>query len=257
MADKKISTPSSVGMAATSGIAWTMAQTALSKAGLFVGQLILAKLLTPEDFGILGLAYTITMFFGLFSDIGISQTLQQRHPRTHLWATQAFWLTLGLSSLTALVMAVYAPIGAALYHNPKIAGLIWVLALNMPIAALITVPQARLQSQLRFNFMASYGVVEMIATQLLTIFLAWRGFGSLSFVLPIPVLSLARVIVYWLAAPISLRSRRQAKGWSLMLKRSSGIFGTSLLGMAISQGDYITLGLLSSTEVVGIYYFAF
>jgi O-antigen/teichoic acid export membrane protein len=112
--------PISFGLAATSGIFWIIIQTICGRASGFIGQLILAKILVPEDFGILGLATTITTFVSVLTDVGIDQVMMQRRPRMHLWATQAFWISLILSTLAAIIMAVIAPIGANLYHNEKI-----------------------------------------------------------------------------------------------------------------------------------------
>jgi O-antigen/teichoic acid export membrane protein len=252
------STPSiSIGMAATSGLVWTIIQTICGRASGLIGQLILAKLLVPEDFGILGLAFTIITFVSILTNVGIDQVLMQRQPRMHLWATQAFWISLILATGAAIIMAIVAPIGAALYHNEKITYLVWVMAFSLPISSLVIVPSVKLRSLMSFKFLSSYYSINSIISQIMIIVFALSGFGALSFVLQFPLMAAVRAIVFWRVAPIPLRPLHLSKGWSQMLKRGSGVFGAVLLTTSIGQGDYMTLGLLASAQVVGIYFFAF
>ncbi len=255
--DKGASAAPEIGKAAASGVAWTVLLNIGSRVVTLLSQLVLAKLLAPAEFGILGLAYTITFFFSSLTSFGIEDVFQQRHTRMRFWATQAFVLSLGAATLGALAMAAYAPIGAKLYHDEEVARLVWIVAISLPIAALSTVPQARLKSMLRFKFLAVYGSVELVATQLLMIVFAWRGLGAVSFVLPLPLLAIVRAVVMWRTAPMPLRPFRLAKGTSRMLRRGASVFGISMLYVCISQGDFITLGLLATPAVVGTYYFAY
>jgi O-antigen/teichoic acid export membrane protein len=251
------SRPTSFGMAAISGIIWTIVQTLCGRASGFIGQLILAKILVPEDFGILGLAYTIIIFVSMLTNVGIDQVLIQRQPRMHLWATQAFWIILILATIAAITMAAFAPIAAKLYHNEKITSVIWIMALSTPISALVTLPWVKLRSMMRFKFLSAYYSIEAVIAQIMTILLALGGFGAISFVLPIPLLAAVRALVFWRIAPLPLRPLRLSKGWSKMLKRGSGVFGAAVLTTSIGQGDYMILGVLASAQVVGIYFFAF
>ena len=249
--------PISFGLAATSGIFWIIIQTICGRASGFIGQLILAKILVPEDFGILGLATTITTFVSVLTDVGIDQVMMQRRPRMHLWATQAFWISLILSTLAAIIMAVIAPIGANLYHNEKITYLVWIIALSVPLSALSMVPGVKLRSLMKFKFLATYGAIEATVSQILIILLALSGLGAISFVLSGPLIALTRAFIFWRVAPIPLRPLRLSKGWVQMLRRGSGVLGSVLITTAIGQGDYTILGLLASAQVVGIYFFAY
>lgn len=247
----------SVGKTTTAGIILSLLQGLFGRVLGLISQLVLAKILLPEDFGILGLATTISAFFTVLTNFGIDQVLQQRQRRMHLWATQAFWISLTLATIAAIAMSVYAPIGAHLYHNDKIIPLVWIMALGLPLSALSVVPEARLKTSLKFKFMLGYGSVEMIVTQVLMILMAWRGWGAISFVLPGALMAAIYAVVYWRVAPVPLRPVRVSRGWKKMMARGSAAFGISLLIISIGQGDYITLGLIAPASVVGVYFFAF
>lgn len=247
----------SVGKAATTGLVWLLMQSLSGRGMMLISQLILAKLLVPEDFGIVGLAYTITTVFGIVTNVGVDSVLQQRRTKMKYWATQAFYISMFFAVLTAIAMAVYAPIGAQIYNNEHIIPIVWIIALSVPLTALSLVPQVNLQSQLRFKFMASYNTGQNLVTNLSTILLACFGFGALSFVLPLPFLALIRAIVFWRIAPIPLRPLHLVRGWLRLVKRGATVLGGTISTTLISQGDYIVLGLFAPVSVIGAYFFAF
>jgi teichuronic acid exporter len=247
----------SISKKAASGFVWLFMQSMSGRVSILVSQLVLAKILFPEDFGVLGLASTITSIFGVFTDVSIDQILQQRRSGMRLWATQAFWMSLSLGMVMALAMSICAPFGAKLYHNDNVAVLVWVTASSLPISALRVVPQAQLASSMKFKFLASYGTGEFFASQIMTILFALLHFGALSFVLPGPLLATIRAIVFWKVAPLHLRPFRFSKGWLVMFRRGATLLGTRLTCTLIDQGDYITLGLMTSAHILGVYFFAF
>jgi len=242
---------------AVSGLVWLLAGSISNRATVLISQLFLAKLLEPEDFGLFGLASTITTVFGVLTEVGIEQILQQRRARMRLWTTQAFWISLILASIVTAVIAAAAPVFAAFYHAPQIVMLVWISTASLPLSALATVPRAYLQAAMRFRFLSSYNAADLAALQCATILLAWTGCGVLSFVLPLPVLALVRTAWFWCVAPVPIRTLRYCRHWRIMLSRGSMILGSRITNVLIDQGDYATLGLLATTHNVGLYYFAF
>ncbi len=254
---KPLMPQSTLGKSATSGMVWLFAQSVVGRGFVFISQLVLAKILLPEDFGVLGLAYTITTLFGVFTNLGVDTVLQQRREKMRFWAPQAFWINLGMTSLVALMMAFYAPLGARFYHNEKVIHLVWILAASLPIASLAVVPQAKIQSLMKFKFLATYNTLELIAIQVMTILFALMKFGAISFVLPVPIMALMRAAVFWNIAPFSLRVSSFPKRWKILIGRGATLLGSTLALALIDQGDYIALGLYTSAYQLGIYYFAF
>lgn len=234
-----------------------MAGSLSSRATLFISQLILARLLTPADFGVVGLATSITAIFTVLGNVGVEQVLQQRRARMRLWTTQAFWISLVLACIAAAAMSAFAPVGARLYHNGQIPPLIWITATSLPLAALSTVPRAYLQAAMRFRFLSSYAIAELVASQSLMVLLAWQHFGAVSFVLPVPFLALVRAAVFWRAVPVRFAFLRSCRRWRVMLLRGSAILASQMYSVLVDQGDYIVLGLFAPAQVVGVYFFAF
>ena len=188
---------------------------------------------------------------------GVDDVLLQRQRTIRLWQASAFWASLGLSFAGMAIMLILAPVGAAIYHSPKLIGIIAVLAVAMPIGALSTVSAVTIRASMGFRYLGLYNTGETAANNLLTILFAWLGFGAYSFALPLPILMVVKAILFWSKAPPHLKSRVRPFQMKYLASRGSTRFGTRLLIESISQGDYFTLGILASHAVVGSYYFAF
>ncbi len=234
-----------------------LAQNVASRAFSLVSQLVLARLLLPADFGLIGLAYTVTSIAATLANIGIEDVLTQRQRGLRLWTGAAFWIILGLASLSALVVVAVSPIAAAAYKVPELVGLLAVAALAMPLGALASVPGMIMRARMQFGVLALYGSVELFAQALLTIVFAWAGAGAYSFVLPAPILAVARAVIWWRLANSSVSLRPKRKRWKYVVSNTAATFLSRTIITFINQGDYIVLGLVASQDVVGAYYFGF
>lgn len=239
------------------GIAWLSLQTIGAKGVVLIGQIILAWLLSPEDFGLIGLAYTVSALVGTLNNFGIEQVLVHRHLRFDRWASSAFWMSLTMGMGAAAIMAVAAPFASRMYGEPRLTGLLLVLAIAAPLGNLVIVPKAKVQTQLRFRFMAGSGFIQTVATMGLTVLFAVLGFDAYSFVLPMPIVAIGMAGWYWWSAPSPVHARLQWRRWKFLFGDSALLFIIGLLWTVTSQGDYFILGLFYSAEIVGIYYFAF
>ncbi len=188
---------------------------------------------------------------------GVDDVLLQRQRTIRLWQTSAFWVSMGLSVVGMMLMVAVAPLGAALYHSPKLIGLVAVIAIAMPLGALSTVSSVTIRSQMGFRYLALYNTFEIAATNLLTIMLAWLGFGAYSFAIPLPILMAIKAVLFWSKAPPNLRSRLRLSQIKYLANKGSTVFGTKILLESVAQADYLTLGILASHSIVGSYYFAY
>ena len=106
-----------------------------------VQQLILVWLLAKSDFGLMGLALTVTTFINLMANPGIDAVLVQRQKKFHLWATPAFWLGMITGVMGLIITMSIAPLAARVYEQPALVGLLAVMSLAMPFQTLQIVPK--------------------------------------------------------------------------------------------------------------------
>ncbi len=234
-----------------------MAQSLSARVFGFFSQLILAALLLPSDFGIIGLANTIASIAQALVSFGVDDVLLQRQRTMRMWSAPAFWISLSLGTLGMVLLMALAPVAAWAYHSHSVAWLVVILALAMPIRALATVPMVQIRLAMNFRFLAAYNTFEIAALQIGTIIFAWIGLGAFSFAIPMPLLALIKAILFWWKAPPTVRRRFRPVQMRYMLGNSTLVFATRSIIEVVNQGDYIVLGLVASHNVVGLYYFAF
>jgi lipopolysaccharide exporter len=249
--------PRTLAQKTVSGFFWLMAQTVGSKLVNMAGQVVLAWLLVPADWGLVGLAYTVTAFASLIQQAGLREILIHRHEHFNRWANPAFWMSLALGCLGAAVMAAAAPVAAWMYDEPQLVGLVLVLAATAPFSGLDIVPDARLTSEMRFRYLAVVKWVNAVGTMGLSILFATLNFGAYAFVLPVPIVTAVRLVLLWSATRPPIRWSPQLRRWKYLLNDSFMLLLAGFFIMLTWQGDYIVLGILHDAKTVGIYFFAF
>jgi lipopolysaccharide exporter len=249
--------PQSLTKKTAGGFFWLVGQTLGNKAVNILSQIALTWLLLPEDFGLVGLALTVAAFVSIIQQLGLKEILTQRQRRFGLWANAAFWMTLMIGVATGGLMAATAPLAARAYADPRLLGLLLVLASAAPLSALSTVSLARLQIEMRFGWVAWLGFGTNTLNAALSIGFAFLGFGAYSFVLPKPIIALVQAILLWLIAPPPTQWNLQLRRWRYLINDSALLLGTSMLYTVTAQGDYAIVGMTQSKHSVGLYYFAF
>ncbi|MDB5683899.1 MAG: polysaccharide biosynthesis protein [Sphingomonas bacterium] len=238
------------------GAFWLMFQGVGARVIGFLSQIVLARLLAPADFGILGLAMTVTAVVGLVATFGIDDVLMQRQRTIHRWTTPAFGTAVGLGIAAFLFICLISPLAAGFYNSPALTIMLPIMALAMPIGALSMVPSVMLRASLRFKTLAKLNILEQMLVQALTIYFAWRGYGALSFAVPLPIAAALRAGVQWvLVRPRFGKARRGQRAY--MFRKGATVFGSRLITAGVHQGDYALLGVLTTPAIVGVYFFAF
>ena len=246
-----------LGRRALHGLVWMLAQNLAARACSVFSQLVLAALLRPEDFGVIGLTYTVTSIAAALTNVGLDDVVLQRERALRLWLGPAFWISLSLGLAAGLLVVAASPVAAAVYKAPDLIGLLAILALAMPIGALGNVPAMILRARMQFGTLAICGTFETVGQVLMTVAFAWYGFSAYSFVLPGPIVAALRAAVLWRLAATQPDLRPQWARWRYVVGNTTVNFATRVLVSIINQGDYIVLGLVGSQASVGVYYFGY
>jgi PST family polysaccharide transporter len=234
-----------------------MFQTLGTKVGSVAAQLVLARLLTKDDFGLVALAYTVTSFVWVLQQSGLKQILIQRQAHFDRWVHAGFWLSVAISVTAFVVMVIAGPITSMVFHNPQLTSIVFLVACCSLLEGFCPVPNAILERDLRFRVVAKIGLAGNLTTSGLSMVLAVLGAGAYSFVVPLPIVSLGRFIAFMYASGYRPVSRLYFRRWRYLLSDSGMMLGTSLAICCVVQGDNLMLGLFHSKEVLGVYFFAY
>ena len=238
---------------ASRGFVWMVLQTVGSKVFGFAGQMVLARLLLPKDFGIMAMAYAAAAIPSMIRQTGIIQILVQKQSAFDRWVNAGFWMELTLGVLAALAIAAIAPGACLFFHTQRLFGPMLLIASLAIIGAFNTAPYARLMLDLRFKTIALAGISYNMAVVILSIAFAFLGLGVYSFILPLPIVATARVIFYWRMAPVRIRMDLQLHRWRPMFLDSMFLMGSGLFATILAQADNVALGRFVTAAEVGYY----
>jgi O-antigen/teichoic acid export membrane protein len=244
---------------AAGGIAWMLGNSLASKLCALLGQMTLAWLLTPRDFGVVAMAYSVQTFISVLENAGIAEVLIHRQKSLARWATPACWMAIALGVASMLATFVAAPLAARAFHEPGVIPIMVILAVNAPIAATTIVPRAALQSRGQFGILARISILQTVIVTALSIFFASPlvGLGALSVVAPLPFANLIQSIFLWWGSDARVQWHPRLNRWKWLWRDSGLLLATAVVSCLVSQGDYLILGMLGDPVDVGLYFFAF
>ncbi|WP_310565117.1 lipopolysaccharide biosynthesis protein [Hydrogenophaga sp.] len=143
----------------------------------FATTLVLARLLAPQDYGLMALVMVVVGFLEFFNEIGLGSAIKQRPEITPAQLNGSFTLSLLISTTLFGLLVLAAPTVAAYYDNAALAPVMRVVALSFIIGALATVSDALLARAMQFKLVAAVEFVMIVLQSGTTLLLAWLGHG--------------------------------------------------------------------------------
>jgi len=144
--------------------------------------IILARLLTPNDFGLIAMAIVVITFADMFKDAGLAMATVQKDEINHDQISTLFWINVLLSCFLALCILGASPLIAGFYKQPELKTVTAVLSISFFISGLMIQHQALLRRHLKFGALAITQIASQIFTLVVTVILALSGFRYWSLV---------------------------------------------------------------------------
>jgi O-antigen/teichoic acid export membrane protein len=221
---------------------------------LRIGSLmVLARLLEPRDFGLVGMVTALTGVLNLFRDFGLSTATVQRVHVTEEQISTLFWLNVSVGVILGLLVIVSAPVVVAFYHEPRLFGVMAVLATGFLFNAAGVQHAAILQRHMRFTALAAIDMISLVVSTAVGIGMAISGYGYWALVGMTVTLPLVATVGLWrTTAWIPGRPRKQA-GIRSMMRFGSTITLNGLVIYVAYNLEKILLGRFWGAETVGMY----
>lgn len=216
-----------------------------------ISTLILARILMPEDFGLIAMAMTFIAFIDLFQTIGVDMALIQNQQAGEAHYNTAWTIKVILGALCGLVVVIFAPFTASFFDEPKLESVLYVLSLGLFLYGFPNIGLVDFQKKMTFKYDFYYQVLTKLLSFFITIgaALTLRNYWALI----IGQLSGAvlRILLSYYIHPF--RPKFSLSKWRELMGFSTWIFFNSLLRFINSQCQYIFLGRLEKSESVGHY----
>lgn len=231
--------------------------TLLSQAFKFILQIgstvFLARLLTPEDYGLIGMVTVALNFLNLFKDIGLSQATIQKAEINQAQVSNLFWVNVFISFLVALLLFLLAPVIVWFYQEPRLLMITKVLAISFFVSGLSLQHLALLKRQMLFGKIIAVEMTSQFFGLVVGIISAIYGLGYWSLVIMQVTQPIIRFVGIWLNCHWipSLPSRNT--GVKDMLNYGWNLTGFNVLNFFSRNLDNILIGKYWGTDALGLY----
>jgi PST family polysaccharide transporter len=234
-------------------VKWTALGEIASRSIQPITTLILARLLTPTDFGLVGVAMIVISLAQIFQDFGLGKTLIQRQTEINKSSNVIFWTNLTFSFFLYLILFVIAPLLSEFFHEPKVTKVLRVLCLQIVLVSLVSVHQALFQRQFQFKQLFLIRLFSATIPGVVSIPLAFYNIGVWALVFGTLIGALFQVFLYWRLSPWRPRFNYDYQLAKKLLGFSSWVALEALLGWLLMCGDSIILGHFLGVKELGIY----
>jgi len=244
---------------AASGIKWTTASTAVTTGLQFLQLAVLARILDPTAFGLMGMVMVVIGFAQAFADMGVSNAIIHRQDATKEQLSSLYWLNIFAGSAVFFLIWGAIPLIVAFYNEPQLSMLMQWAALIFLITPIGQQFQILLQKELKFNQLARIEMLAAFIGTLVAIFTAYYGFGVMALVwgqlANTTVRTLNLAFQGWRSwAPRLHFSRHDLKGYI-----GFGLYqmGERIINYFNSNLDYLVIGRFLGAEALGFYTLAY
>lgn len=241
-----------LGRVALSGGLLTGLAQAIKIAVSFISVVVMARLLVPEDFGLVASISPLLAFVGLFSNLGLQQAIVQRPTITHDHLNQLFWITMLVGVVASAIVIASAPLAAGFYGDERIRGLMMLAAVPMLLGGLSAVPLSLLNRNLRFGALALNEVLIAVGGFLCAVIAALAGLGYWSLIIGGIGSAVISVLAAWRAAPW-MPGRPTLRVQSELLSFGMNLTGFNLVNFFSRHLDTILIGRFAGIEPLGYY----
>lgn len=214
---------------------------------------ILARILTPEDFGLIAMTVVFTGFISMFQDAGLAMATVQQPKISHEQVSTLFWMNTLLALGISLVVVLIAPVVAAFYSDPRLAGVTRGLALGIFVSGVATQHKALLRRQMKFAVLAWTDLGSMTIGVVAGVGLAWLGYGYWSLVGMAVMTAFSGAVWTWLLLPWIPGLPRRRVGAGKMLRFGTDILTFNVVNYFARQADNLLIGWLWGPVALGFY----
>ncbi len=225
----------------------------------FITLAVLARLLSPSDFGLMGMLMVVIGFAHAFADMGISNAIIHRQDATIDQLSSLYWLNIIAGVIVFCVVCASTPLIVRFYHEPQLPNLLYLTAAIFLIVPLGQQFQILLQRELKFDGLAKIEIATAIVNSAVAVGSAFAGIGVYSLILGQLAATFAKTLLLIVAGwhqwcPTLHFAKRDLKGYM-----SFGLYqmGERSVNYLNSNLDYLLIGSMLGAKTLGYYTLAY
>ena len=232
---------------------WMMFGKATAQSISWLVTIVVVRLLSPADYGLLAMAMVLIALGQMFRDMGLQHSLIQTEEPGSLTIRQVFTVLVVLNLTLCAVLIVSAPWASSHFNEPSLTNIIRMLALLFPMQALQGVPVALMARKMQFKIQATNGVIGSVVNSAVTLILALLDYGVWALVYGNLAAALIRVLLYATHSRILYWPTSDFTGFSSLFSFGGFITLSSFLNYLQNKSSHWFIGTWLGKEPLGIY----
>lgn len=238
---------------ALSGFRWSASARLASQLITWAITLVVIRLLTPADYGLLAMATVFVAFLAMFSEFGLGAAVTQQADVDERLLRRVFGVILVIHFSLAALLALAAPLMGTFFAEPRVVPVIRVLSLQFVVAAFAVIPDAQLQRRMEFRNRSLLDLSGAIVASFTTLAMALAGAGVWALVAGSMLgLTWKTIGINWFA-PFLHWPAFSVKGMRSLLRFGGHITAAQVFWMFFSQVDILICAKWLGNEVLGFY----
>lgn len=238
---------------AVSGMAWTGLERLASQGIQFVIGIVIARILMPTDYGIMGMLAVFVAIAQTFLDSGFASALIQKKNRTEEDYSTVFYFNIVVSLLLYGIFYVSAPWIASFYNMPILSDVTRVTTLSLIVGGLSIVQQARMTINLDFRYLAAASITAVIVSGTCGMVMAYSGFGVWALVFQGLVSASIRTAMLWIHSRWFPRLVFSVSSFQRLFSFGSKLLCSGMINTIYNNLYTLIIGKAFNASEVGFY----
>lgn len=238
-------------------LAWNTVAKVSTRGMQFVVTIVLARLLAPKDFGIMGMAAMLTMFIVMFAEFGFAHALIQKNDMTDDDVTTAQTLSILFGALLTGACIAGAGLIAGVFNTAALQRPVAVASIGILIASFGITPRALLYRKFDFRSIAMADFLSATVYGTVAIVLAALGRGVWSLIFASLTMAAAQTAVLWRRSGCRLHFAVHQESAAALMPFGARVLATNLVDFLRANVDYLIVGRMLGPAALGVYTIAF
>ena len=236
-----------------SGVKWNAIGRFSTQGISFVIGILLARILSPSDYGVIGMIGIFMAIAQTFIDSGFGSALIRKKDCTDIDYSTAFYFNIVVGIVSYLILFISAPFIADFFNTPILVDIVRVLSINLFFNSLTIVQTSILTKAVDFKSQAKISLVAVIVSGIIGLTMAYNGFGVWSLVFQSVSISIVRTISYWMVTKWKPQKIFSKNSFNYLFGFGSKILSASLLHTIYANLTTILIGKFYTPKDLGYY----
>lgn len=240
-------------MKISDGFIWNAVEKFLLTVGQIITGIVLARVLEPSDFGLVGMLSIFIVITQVFVDSGMSAALIQNQDKREEDYSTVFVFNLTISLVLYVLLFLFAPSIAEFYNEPQLINVTRVLSCVLIINSFNIVQRSILEADINFKKLAIINTSSLTTASIISISLALYGFGVWALVAQLMIIPFISTILLWITSSWKISVKFSFDRFKILFNYGSKILFTSIYSASLQEMYTVAIGKVYNATKLGYF----